>query len=267
MGLLIFRASVWDFASESFPYAHPYAQAYKRNCLWMMKRTGMVDIHMFKASSDYVARLSVDHSKVKPKEKVRSAETAGKRHSVLDVRDRWVPGNIRLGTIRQLRTKAGTVAAKPINHAHNQMDVCGDAQLTATQCGRTTSSTSPRNNTFMNTRDAGTFSTTIRFPPLFSSDLGPPVLLYPSPTLTARMHYGEDLSLSYPHSYDSYDPINILKITMRSSTEVEIPLDELLRGMDELLGEMDGFDGMGGMEGLDGGDDMDGLLNHLHLVR
>ncbi|KAH7878277.1 uncharacterized protein C8R40DRAFT_1167698 [Lentinula edodes] len=224
---------------------------------------------MFKASSDYVARLSVDHSKVKPKEKGSLGprkRTPQGPDSIADIVPFIFSVKIRLGTIRQLRTKAGTVAAKPINHAHNQMDVCGDAQLTATQCGRTTSSTSPRNNTFMNTRDAGTFSTTIRFPPLFSSDLGPPVLLYPSPTLTARMHYGEDLSLSYPHSYDSYDPINILKITMRSSTEVEIPLDELLRGMDELLGEMDGFDGMGGMEGLDGGDDMDGLLNHLHLL-
>ncbi|KAJ4479805.1 hypothetical protein C8J55DRAFT_560941 [Lentinula edodes] len=151
------------------------------------------------------------------------------------------------------------------------MDVCGDAQLTATQCGRTTSSTSPsntpRNNIFMNTWDAGTFSTTI----LSSSDLGPPVLLYPSPTLTTRMNYVEDLSLSYPHLHSnsnsnsqdndgashSDDTSSALSVPQPT---IEIPLDELLRGMD-------GFDGMEGMKGLDGGDDMDGLLNHLHLVR
>ncbi|KAJ4476039.1 hypothetical protein C8J55DRAFT_490303 [Lentinula edodes] len=46
MGLLIFRASV--------------------NCLRMTKRTRMVDILTFKASSDYVAWLSVDHPNVKP---------------------------------------------------------------------------------------------------------------------------------------------------------------------------------------------------------
>ncbi|KAJ3910761.1 hypothetical protein F5877DRAFT_73687 [Lentinula edodes] len=130
------------------------------------------------------------------------------------------------------------------------MDVCGDAPLTATQCGRTTSSTSPsnapRNNTFMNTWDAGTFSTTI----LSSSDLGPPVLLYPSPTLTTRMNYVEDLSLSYPHLHSnsnsnsqdndgashSDDTSSALSVPQPT---IEIPLDELLRGMD-------GFDGMEG---------------------
>ncbi|KAJ3924336.1 MAG: hypothetical protein NXY57DRAFT_1045018, partial [Lentinula lateritia] len=181
-------------------------------------------------------------------------------------------------SVSSTSTNAATVAAKPNDHAHDQMDVSGDAQLTLTQRGRKTSSTSSsnasRNNIFTNTRDAGTLPTTIRFPPLFSSDFGPAALLYPSPTLTTHMNYGEDLGLTYPHSYDSNDR-NDLHSNSNPNSQVnnggshsdntysafniprptiELPLDELLRGMD-------GFDGMEGMEGLDGGDDMDGLLN------
>ncbi|KAJ3806206.1 hypothetical protein EV368DRAFT_4570, partial [Lentinula lateritia] len=122
-------------------------------------------------------------------------------------------------------------AAKPNDHAHDQMDVSGDAQLTLTQRGRKTSSTSSsnasRNNTFTNTRDAGTLPTTIRFPPLFSSDFGPAALLYPSPTLTTHMNYDEDLvNNSGSHSDDTYSAFNIPRPT------IELPLDELLRGMD-----------------------------------
>ncbi|KAJ3872814.1 hypothetical protein F5051DRAFT_310148, partial [Lentinula edodes] len=131
-------------------------------------------------------------------------------------------------SVSSTSTNAATVAAKPNDHAHEQMDVSGDAQLTLTQRGRKTSSTSSsnasRNNTFTNTRDAGTLPTTIRFPPLFSSDFGPAALLYPSPTLTTHMNYGEDLGLT--HSDNTYSAFNIPRPT------IELPLDELLRGMD-----------------------------------
>ncbi|KAF8828883.1 hypothetical protein HHX47_DHR3001176 [Lentinula edodes] len=181
-------------------------------------------------------------------------------------------------SVSSTSTNAATVAAKPNDHAHDQMDVSGDAQLTLTQRARKTSSTlysnASRNNTFTNTRDAGTLPTTIRFPPLFSSDFGPAALLYPSPTLTTHINFGEDLGLTYPHSYDSNDR-NDLHSNSNPNPQVnnggshsdntysafniprptiELPLDELLRGMDR-------FDGMEGMEGLDGGDDMDGLRN------
>ncbi|KAF8830715.1 hypothetical protein HHX47_DHR2000979 [Lentinula edodes] len=126
-------------------------------------------------------------------------------------------------SVSSTSTNAATVAAKPNDHAHDQMDVSGDAQLTLAQGGRKTSSISSsnasRNNTFTNTRDAGTLPTTIRFPPLFSSDFGPAALLYPSPTLTTHMNYGEDLGLTYPHSYDSNDR-NDLHSNSNSNSQV-----------------------------------------------
>ncbi|KAJ3860421.1 hypothetical protein EV359DRAFT_20127, partial [Lentinula novae-zelandiae] len=75
--------------------------------------------------------------------------------------------------------------------------------------------------------NAGTISTTIRFPPLFSSDFGPAALLYPSPTLTTHLNYGEDLvNNGASHSDDTYSAFSIPRPT------IELPLDELLRGMD-----------------------------------
>lgn len=63
----------------------------------------------------------------------------------------------------------------------------------------------------------------IRFPPLFSSDFGPAALLYPSPTLTTHMNYGEGLNA--PNNNDT-DGFSIPRPT------IELPLDELLNGVD-----------------------------------
>ncbi|KAF9074332.1 hypothetical protein BDP27DRAFT_1416219 [Rhodocollybia butyracea] len=63
----------------------------------------------------------------------------------------------------------------------------------------------------------------LRFPPLFSNDFGPAALLYPSPTLTTPMNYGEGLNA--PISNDS-DGFSIPRPT------IELTLDELLNGVD-----------------------------------
>lgn len=63
----------------------------------------------------------------------------------------------------------------------------------------------------------------LRFPSLFSSDFGPAALLYPSPTLTTHMNYGEGLNA--PNNNDS-DGFSIPRPT------IELPLDELLNGVD-----------------------------------
>jgi GATA-binding protein, other eukaryote len=58
----------------------------------------------------------------------------------------------------------------------------------------------------------------LRFPTLFSSDFGPSALLFPTPTVTNAMNYGEGVRHSAPTS-DSFD---IIRPT------IELPLDELL---------------------------------------
>ena len=58
----------------------------------------------------------------------------------------------------------------------------------------------------------------LRFPSLFSTDFGPSALLFPTPTLTNAMNYGEGVRHSGPNS-DSFD---IIRPT------IELPLDELL---------------------------------------
>lgn len=60
--------------------------------------------------------------------------------------------------------------------------------------------------------------TLLRFPSLFSTDFGPSALLYPTPTVTNPMNYGEGVRHSIPTS-DSFD---IVRPT------IELPLDELL---------------------------------------
>ncbi|SJL10928.1 uncharacterized protein ARMOST_14324 [Armillaria ostoyae] len=62
----------------------------------------------------------------------------------------------------------------------------------------------------------------LRFPPLFSNDFGPTALLYPAPTLTTRMNYGE----AHHPSGASSDGFSIMRPT------IELPLDELLTNMD-----------------------------------
>ncbi|KDQ56002.1 hypothetical protein JAAARDRAFT_36799 [Jaapia argillacea MUCL 33604] len=60
----------------------------------------------------------------------------------------------------------------------------------------------------------------LRFPSLFSNDFGPSALLYPSPTLTNSMNYGEDVSFNPNHN--SSTDFSITRPT------IELPLDELL---------------------------------------
>ena len=60
--------------------------------------------------------------------------------------------------------------------------------------------------------------TLLRFPSLFSSDFGPSALLYPTPTVTNPMNYGEGVR----HSFPSNDSFDIVRPT------IELPLDELL---------------------------------------
>ena len=56
----------------------------------------------------------------------------------------------------------------------------------------------------------------LRFPSLFSSDFGPSALLYPTPTLTTPMNYGEGLNTSRSNDFSIMRPT------------IELPLDELL---------------------------------------
>jgi GATA-binding protein, other eukaryote len=58
----------------------------------------------------------------------------------------------------------------------------------------------------------------LRFPSLFSTDFGPSALLFPTPTVTNPMNYGEGVRHTIPTS-DSFD---IVRPT------IELPLDELL---------------------------------------
>ncbi|KAI0063008.1 hypothetical protein BV25DRAFT_1803048 [Artomyces pyxidatus] len=58
----------------------------------------------------------------------------------------------------------------------------------------------------------------LRFPSLFSNDFGPSALLYPSPTVTNGMSYGEGVR----HSASNTDSFSIVRPT------IELPLDELL---------------------------------------
>ena len=62
-------------------------------------------------------------------------------------------------------------------------------------------------------------SASLRFPTLFSSDFGPSALLYPTPTLTNVMTYGEGLN---PNGHINPDGFSISRPT------IELPLDEIL---------------------------------------
>jgi hypothetical protein len=59
----------------------------------------------------------------------------------------------------------------------------------------------------------------LKFPSLFNSDFGPSALLYPTPTLTNAMNYGEGLN---PSTNDDSDSFTVARPT------IELPLDELL---------------------------------------
>ncbi|PFH49302.1 hypothetical protein AMATHDRAFT_76249 [Amanita thiersii Skay4041] len=62
----------------------------------------------------------------------------------------------------------------------------------------------------------------LRFPSLFSNDFGPSALLFPAPTVTNSMNYGEGLNPSSTNN----DGFSIVRPT------IELPLDELLNGVD-----------------------------------
>ncbi|GLB44410.1 putative zinc finger binding to DNA consensus sequence [AT]GATA[AG] [Lyophyllum shimeji] len=66
-----------------------------------------------------------------------------------------------------------------------------------------------------------TTPTFLRFPSLFSSDFGPSALLYPTPTVTTPMNYGEGLNPTASHDHFSI-----------SRPTIEVPLDELLRNIE-----------------------------------
>ncbi|KAH6912161.1 GATA-binding factor 6-B [Coprinopsis sp. MPI-PUGE-AT-0042] len=63
----------------------------------------------------------------------------------------------------------------------------------------------------------------LKFPSLFSSDFGPAALLFPSPTLSNGLNYGEDLTSSTSSNNDVF--------SVQRPT-IELPLDELLHHME-----------------------------------
>ncbi|TCD66250.1 hypothetical protein EIP91_001613 [Steccherinum ochraceum] len=69
----------------------------------------------------------------------------------------------------------------------------------------------------LNDNDSSPHTVSLRFPSLFTSDFGPSALLYPTPSLTTGMNYGEGVGLS-----TSADGFSIPRPT------IELPLDELL---------------------------------------
>ena len=62
----------------------------------------------------------------------------------------------------------------------------------------------------------------LRFPPLFSNDFGPSALLYPTPSVTNSMNYGEGLNPSA-----SNDGFSIIRPT------IELHLDEILNNVED----------------------------------
>ena len=62
----------------------------------------------------------------------------------------------------------------------------------------------------------------LRFPSLFSNDFGPSALLYPTPSVTNSMNYGEGLNPSAAN-----DGFSIVRPT------IELPLDEILNNVDD----------------------------------
>ncbi|CAL1698472.1 unnamed protein product [Somion occarium] len=62
-------------------------------------------------------------------------------------------------------------------------------------------------------------SVSLHFPSIFSNDFGPAALLYPTPTLTNTMTYGEGVGLN---THASSDGFSIVRPT------IELPLDEIL---------------------------------------
>ncbi|KAJ3773471.1 GATA-binding factor 6-B, partial [Lentinula raphanica] len=137
----------------------------------------------------------------------------------------------------ELSVRAGPRTAH--SKAHDHMDVLppsSDTQPSLTQRGRKNDSS---------TSSSHPDPATIRFPALFSSDFGPAALLYPSPTLTTQMNYGEDFT-TRPYENESNDSQANQSYSAFSIPRptIELPLDELLRGVD-------GFTSSDSMDGLE----------------
>ena len=64
----------------------------------------------------------------------------------------------------------------------------------------------------------------LRFPSLFSNDFGPSALLYPTPSVTNSMNYGEGLNPSAAN-----DGFSIVRPT------IELPLDEILNNVEDSI--------------------------------
>lgn len=97
-----------------------------------------------------------------------------------------------------------------------------DRDAPLTQRGRkstTTSTSTIASNTSPSTSPDLTSSASLRFPTLFSNDFGPSALLYPTPTVTNPMTYGEGVGLNTGAVSDGF---SIVRPT------IELPLDELL---------------------------------------
>ncbi|KAA1475739.1 hypothetical protein DENSPDRAFT_784052 [Dentipellis sp. KUC8613] len=105
--------------------------------------------------------------------------------------------------------------------AHDESDATSDAPKDSkvkdpplTQRGRKPSVSM----TELPAPDASNDLASLRFPSLFSNDFGPAALLYPSPSLTNGMSYGEGVRNNNTNS----DNFSIIRPT------IELPLDELL---------------------------------------
>ncbi|PSS11017.1 hypothetical protein PHLCEN_2v3313 [Hermanssonia centrifuga] len=106
------------------------------------------------------------------------------------------------------------VEAAPVAEVTATATAATEKDQPLTQRGRKQSTTDA--STAIPTND-GYSHAALRFPSLFSNDFGPAALLYPSPSLTNVMTYGEGLN-----NASSTDGFSIIRPT------IELPLDEIL---------------------------------------
>ncbi|KAL4242458.1 GATA-type domain-containing protein [Abortiporus biennis] len=107
--------------------------------------------------------------------------------------------------------KRGRPTTRSAAHDSPFKEEGNDKDPPLTQRGRKPSSSNHTNS------DDNYSTASLRFPSLFSNDFGPSALLYPTPTLTNAMTYGEGVA-----STTSSDGFSIVRPT------IELPLDELL---------------------------------------
>ncbi|KAI3607043.1 siderophore biosynthesis regulatory protein [Moniliophthora roreri] len=103
----------------------------------------------------------------------------------------------------------------PLSPSSSSGSLSSSSLSVSSASSATSASTSPSTS-----NDSSSHS--LKFPSLFSNDFGPSALLYPSPTLTTRMNYGEGLN---PTSHQS-DGFSIPRPT------IELPLDDILNNVD-----------------------------------